>query len=242
MNITSNTSFEERYIALRRKENRVYSDVEVAQLPDIDIQHQHYTEWMIRKASAKKLINFLNRKKQPLKILEIGCGNGWLSNQLSRIENSDVKGLDINAEELQQAERVFRNNRRLKFVYGEIYSAIPDNCKFDVVIFAASIQYFPSLKEIINTALEKLDEHGEIHIIDSPFYSQGEVMAAKKRSQNYYAMLGFPEMTEYYFHHGIEELQSYNFKILYKPSLIKNKLFRNNSPFPWLCIKRNYLS
>src|SRR5256885_16517519 len=106
MNITSNTNFEESYIALRRKENRIYSDKEVAQLPDIDIQHQHFKEWMIRKASAKKLINFFKKKKQPLKILEIGCGNGWLSNQLSGIENSDVTGLDINMEELQQAGRV----------------------------------------------------------------------------------------------------------------------------------------
>jgi ubiquinone/menaquinone biosynthesis C-methylase UbiE len=241
MNITSNTSFEERYIALRRKENRVYSDVEVAQLPDIDVRHQHYKEWMIRKVSAKKLIDFLKKKKQPLKILEVGCGNGWLSNQLSRIENSDVTGLDINSEEVQQAERVFRNNR-LKFVCGEIHSAILADCKFDVIIFGASVQYFESLKDIVNAAFERLNESGEMHIIDSPFYSKDEVMAARKRSKDYYTRLGFPEMVEYYFHHSIEELQPYNFKVLYKPSLIKNKFFRNNSPFPWLCIKRNYLS
>jgi release factor glutamine methyltransferase len=238
----SNTNFEERYMALRRREKRVYSDAEVAQLPNIDVQHQHYKEWMIRKASAKKLIDFLKRKKlQPLKILEIGCGNGWLSNQLSGIENSDITGLDINEEELQQAERVFKNNRQLKFVYGEIYSGMLANCKFDVIIFAASIQYFKSLKEIINAALERLAEAGEIHIIDSPFYPKEEVMAAKKRSKDYYTMLGFSEMAEYYFHHNIEELEPYNFRVLDKPSLIKSKLFRNNNPFPWLCIKRNYL-
>ncbi len=120
MNITSNKNFEERYIALRRKENRIYSDKEVFQLPDIDVQHQHYKEWMIRKASVKKLINFLKKKNQSLKIMEIGCGNGWLSSQLSKIENSEVTGLDINLTELKQAERVFKNNHRLKFVYGEI--------------------------------------------------------------------------------------------------------------------------
>ena len=63
MNTTSNTNFEERYIGLRRKENRVYSDTEIAQLPEIDVQHQHYKEWMIRKTSAKKLINYLKKKK-----------------------------------------------------------------------------------------------------------------------------------------------------------------------------------
>jgi len=242
MNITSNTDFEPKYLALRRKENRVYSDVEVAQLPDIDVKHQHYKEWMIRRASAKKLIDHLMKKNKSLKILEVGCGNGWLSNKLSRIENSEVTGLDINAEELKQAERVFNNNRQLKFVHGEIDSDVLSNCKFDEIIFAASIQYFQSLKEIINVALNMLEKLGEIHIIDSPFYAKKEVVAAKKRSKDYYIMLGFPEMTEYYFHHSIDELQPYSFKIIYKPSIIKNKLFRNNSPFPCLCIKRDYLS
>jgi ubiquinone/menaquinone biosynthesis C-methylase UbiE len=242
MNIISNAGFEERYIALRRKENRVYSDSEVAQLPDIDVQHQHYKEWQIRKASVKKLIDFLDRKKRPLKILEVGCGNGWLSNLLSGIEDSDITGLDINREELQQAQRVFRNNSRVRFTYGQLHSDMVADFKFDVIVFAASIQYFQSLKEIMNAALEKLNESGEIHIIDSPLYSKEEVSPAKKRSKDYYAMLGFPEMMEHYFHHSIEELQPYNFKILHKPSLIKNKLFRNNSPFPWVCVKRNYLS
>jgi len=242
MNITSNTDFEAKYIALRRKENRVYSDAEVAQLPDIDVQHPHYKEWMIRRASAKKLINYLKKKNKPLKILEVGCGNGWLSNQLSGIENSEVTGLDINAEELKQAKRVFNNNRQLKFVYGEIGSYSPSVCKFDEIIFAASIQYFQSLKEIIRVCLNMLEQSGEVHIIDSPFYSKEEAVAAKKRTKDYYIMLGFPEMADYYFHHDIDELQSYNFKIIYKPSIIRNKLFRNNSPFPWLCIKRDYLS
>lgn len=242
MSIILNTGFEEKYVALRRKENRVYSDSEVAQLPDIDIHHQHYKEWKIRKASAKKLTDFLSGKKRPLKILEIGCGNGWLSNLLSGIEDSDITGLDINTEELLQAERVFRSNAQVRFLYGQFNSDILADCKFDVIVFAASIQYFQSLKEIINAALMRLNELGEIHVIDSPLYPEEEVLAAKKRSKDYYAMQGFPEMVEHYFHHSIGVLQSYNFKILYKPSLIKNKLFRNNSPFPWVCIKRNYLS
>jgi ubiquinone/menaquinone biosynthesis C-methylase UbiE len=239
MNITSNTNFEERYIALRRKENRVYSDEEVLKLPEIAVQHQHYKEWMIRKESIKKLITWLKKKKQPLKILEAGCGNGWLCNQLSKIENSEVTGLDINLIELKQAERVFKNNQHLKFVYGEIRSDVLTDKKFNVIVFAASIQYFQSLKELLNIALKRLDESGEIHIIDSHFYPRKDVISAKQSSKNYYTMLGFPEMSDYYFHHSFEELQSYNFKVLYKPSLIKNKLFRNNNPFPWICIKRN---
>jgi ubiquinone/menaquinone biosynthesis C-methylase UbiE len=239
MNTGANTNFEEKYIALRKKENRLYTDEEVAQLPEIAVQHPHYKEWMVRKQSMKRLMLWIEKKNRSLKILEVGCGNGWVSNQLSQIANTEVTGLDINPTELQQAKRIFKNNARLKFIAGEINSPILAAEKFDVILFAASIQYFPSLKQILNNALQHLNETGEIHIIDTNFYKTEELAAAKKRSDNYFMEIGFPEMTKYYFHHSIEELQSYNYKVLYDPYALLNKLSKNRNPFPWICIKRN---
>lgn len=239
MNTSANTKFEERYIALRKKENRLYTDEEVAQLPEISVQHPHYKEWMVRKQSMKRLMLWLEKKNRSLKILEVGCGNGWLCNQLAQIKNTEVTGLDINSAELQQAKRIFRNNARLKFIAEEINSPILAAEKFDVILFAASIQYFSSLKQILNNALQHLNETGEVHIINTNFYKREELAAAKKRSDNYFTEIGFPEMSNHYFHHGIDELQLYNYKILYKPSSLLNKLFKNRNPFPWICIKRN---
>lgn len=238
MNIDANTRFEEGYISLRKKENRVYTDEEVAQLPQIAEQHPHYKEWVMRKQSMKKLMKWLKKKNKPLEILEIGCGNGWLCNQLSQIANTEVTGLDINSAELQQAKRVFKNPR-LKFIIGEMNSAEIADKKFDIIVFAASIQYFPSLKQILNNALQHLNNTGEIHIIDTHFYQKEELEKAKKRSEDYFTMMGYAEMSDHYSHHCIDDLQSYNFKVLYKPSSLTNKLFRNHNPFPWICIKRN---
>jgi 2-polyprenyl-3-methyl-5-hydroxy-6-metoxy-1,4-benzoquinol methylase len=78
-----NQNFERLYIALREQEQRLYTDEQVRQLPDIDPSHLHYKEWKIRKHSAERLISYLNKKKRRLNILEIGCGNGWLSAQLA---------------------------------------------------------------------------------------------------------------------------------------------------------------
>ena len=75
--------FEQLYVDLRSNEQRIYSDEEVAWLPDVDEDHVHKKEWQIRKVSAEKLVQYLKHKKRPLKILEVGCGNGWLSCQLS---------------------------------------------------------------------------------------------------------------------------------------------------------------
>src|SRR5215213_9914853 len=95
--------FEELYIFLRDYEGRIYTDDEVAKLPDIKANHRYKQEWGIRKRSSQKPKHYLKKKKKSLNILEVGCGNGWLSHQLSAIENSIVKGIDINQIELSQA-------------------------------------------------------------------------------------------------------------------------------------------
>jgi SAM-dependent methyltransferase len=232
------SDFEQQYIRLRAMENRIYSDEELFHLPDIAPSHPHFKEWMIRKRSSGQLIAKLERKKDLLSILEVGCGNGWLSYQLSRIPGSRVIGLDVNLTELQQASRVFNTNSKLKFIYGDIRTGIINDMQFDVIVFAASIQYFSSVSGILNACLQYLYQNGEIHIIDSPFYRKKEVEAARNRTKEYYSGLGFPGMTDYYYHHCITELDLYDHRLLRNPFSIRHKFFGNNHPFPWICIKK----
>jgi ubiquinone/menaquinone biosynthesis C-methylase UbiE len=228
--------FEKNYINLRKYENRVYTDSELARLPDIDSSHIHYKEWQTRKQSCRKLIAYLKDKRKAPDILEIGCGNGWLSNQLSKIPGSCVTGLDINITELRQAEQVFSGGPNLQFVSGDLCSGALNDMRFDFIVFAASIQYFPSLSESLHYALSHLKRKGEVHIIDTPFYTEKQLLGANQRTADYYLSLGLPEMKDYYFHHSLQELQSFNFRFLYNPSLLRNRFFRNSNPFPWICI------
>ena len=230
--------FEETYLALRRKEGRVYSDEEVRSLPTIDTSHPHFAEWRIRKDSCDKLSRYLSKKNQNLKILEVGCGNGWLCSQLSKIEKNKVTGLDINKTELLQAQRIFGNIDNLEFLMGGIGDERIQSRKFDIIIFAACIQYFPSFDEIISSCLQMLNANGEIHILDSHFYSYSEKAAARDRSEEYFESMGFSEMNQHYFHHEVQQLQKYNFKILYHSSWIRRIFSRDKNPFPWICIMR----
>src|SRR5215218_10047902 len=107
------TYFEQAYISLRGKEGRIYSDEQVSELPQVTDDHLYKKEWDVRKASCKRLIEYLQKKEGPLKILEIGCGNGWLANQLATLEGASVKGVDINWIELDQAARVFADVKTL---------------------------------------------------------------------------------------------------------------------------------
>lgn len=230
--------FETHYLRLRASEGRIYKDEEVAQLPTIATSHPHYEEWQIRNESSQTLIDYLQRKKQPKDILEIGCGNGWLSHRLSVIPGVKVIGTDINFTEIQQAARIFQHISNLHFIYVHIEPGVFKEKKFDIIVFAASLQYFESLTEIINNTLRLLKPNGEIHIIDSAFYSLSELGAAKQRSRLYYQEAGFPEMANCYFHHRLDDLDNYNYKILYDPKSLFNKLLRNKNPFPWIRIRQ----
>lgn len=229
--------FEKLYFQLRQKEKRIYTDEEVAKLPGIAETHPHYKEWRIRKESSQKLIDYLKKRNRTTDILEIGCGNGWLSAKLSGLKVSIVTGIDINARELEQAKRVFRKIPNLQFYYGGINELKKGEIEFDVIILAAAIQYFPALKKIIDTAMKYLSQSGEIHIIDSHFYTISELGAAKQRSLLYYEATNFPEMAYWYFHHNLDELESYNYTVLYDPTSLFNRFLRNKNPFHWIRIK-----
>ena len=232
--------FEELYIATRIKEHRLYSDDEVRSLPRLSARHLHSREWRIRSESARRLVDYLLVNNKSLKILEVGCGNGWLSNTLSKIPTSVVTGIDINEKELDQASRLFQS-ANLRFVRGDIRAGILNSQLFDVIVFAASLQYFPSLKSIIDACLAHLKSEGEIHIIDTQFYTKDAIAEARERSAVYYRSIGCPEMTKHYFHHAFGTLSAYNYERIRKP-LALELLGISKSPFPWICIRHDNLN
>lgn len=225
--------FEENYNLLRRREGRIFSDEEVKLLPDVSRKHPLRNEWRLRRRSSTKLIAWL-RKKEMIRILEAGCGNGWLSHRLSAIPGTEVVGMDINGEELSQAKRVFSGIPNLQFVHANL--AMLRSEKFDVIVFASSIQYFPSLSGIIHEALQQLRPGGEIHIIDSPLYEAGQREPAQKRSAAYFEKMGFSEMNDFYFHHGLDELDGFDHRIMYDPRSHRRGFFSQPNPFFWICI------
>jgi SAM-dependent methyltransferase len=229
--------FEERYNQVRNEEGRIYTDETLRRLPEVPVNHRYYGEWAVRKRSSLRLIRYLAAKTKPQHILEIGCGNGWLCHRLSLISGARVTGQDINLTELQQAARVFGGASNIRFTSADLYSKGFSELGADVIVFAASIQYFPSLEKTLKWSLQQLVPGGEIHILDSPFYEAGEVREAKKRTLDYFSAMGFPEMAQYYFHNTRAALEAFNPKLLYNPRSIGSRILRRKNPFPWYRIK-----
>lgn len=236
-----NDEFESLYLKVRKKEKRIYSDTEVDSLPFIFESSPHKNEWKLRKKSFLRFKSYLKIKNENLNILDLGCGNGWFSGNLSKDFNHDFFCTDVNLTELKQGERVFDSNK-IKFIYADIFKADFPTDFFSLIILNASVQYFPDLNKLFERFFKLLTINGEIHIIDSPFYAFDEDHNAKKRTMDYYSSINFPGMARYYHHHTFQSLIGFNTKILYNPSSIKNKIrilfLIKDSPFPWIVIKK----
>lgn len=232
--VNSAAVFERLYVDVRDAENRILSDEQVRLLPQVNRPNPYYKEWHIRKRSANRLAAFLRQKNKPLNILEIGCGNGWLSAMLADIPASTVTGIDVNRVEIVQAERVFKKPG-LNFIWDDFKPDLFFEEKFDVIVFAASIQYFKPLADVLNDAAACLTPTGEIHIIDTHFYPAEELIPAAERAKNYYARLGYPEMANHYFQHCIDDIRPFNCKIVIDPNATINRVLKREL-FYWVII------
>jgi 2-polyprenyl-3-methyl-5-hydroxy-6-metoxy-1,4-benzoquinol methylase len=234
--INAQPGFEDLYLTVRQKEGRFYTDEQVSQLPDIEEIHPFFHEWQMRARSSSRLINYLQKKNKPLSILEIGCGNGWLSAKMAELDGALVTGLDANKPEIEQARRVFKNSS-VRFIYNTFYmESFGKYVKFDVIVFAASFQYFPSAKAIIDDARQLLNPNGEIHIMDTHFYDTEEAKLSASRSKNYYATMGVAEMAGHYFHHSLKSLDAFDHKVMFNPNNMVNRITKKDV-FYWIRIK-----
>jgi len=228
------------YLRVREKEGRLYSDQIAARLPDISPHHPLADEWRARTESANRLVHYVARLPQPSRILEVGCGNGWLSHKLASIGGVHVWGLDRGGSELVQASRLFCASN-LAFVNADIFCSPFAPHSFDLIVLASVIQYFPDLAALLRVLQNLLVSGGEIHVLDSLLYSENELASARERTRAYYASLGFPEMAGYYFHHTLSSLHPFSPRWLYRPRDWQTRLGRRLGwimpPFAWFCIR-----
>lgn len=234
-------AFEKLYLQVRKKENRIYSDDEIKLLPYASKINPHKNEWALRSKSFLRFKEYLSNKKSKLNILDLGCGNGWLTGQLVKEFEHNYFCVDVNLTELEQAAKVFDSDN-LKFIYADIFATTFPANTFDIVIINSALQYFQNIPALMKELFFISKTYGEIHIIDTPFYDKNELMQAKNRTLKYYTSLGFPEMAGKYFHHTLEDFRYLRYSYLYNPDSLKNKLskfiFDQDSPFPWLLVTR----
>jgi SAM-dependent methyltransferase len=179
------------YESVRRAEQRgsTSSDYYRA-LPFRDLSRRHTADWRIRARSYNLLVkNVLTRLQNPLerslRILDLGAGNGWLSNRLSA-QGDRVIAVDLLINEQDGLGAWKHYEHSFTAVQAE-FNHLPVMDRFaDAVIFNASLHYSENYAETLREALRVLSPQGAIVIMDSPVYrrpASGEQMVREREAQ-----------------------------------------------------------
>jgi len=215
--------FQTDYLSYLQKTNSIYSDEELEKLPFLEKSNPLFEDWKLKAASYKRLAKIFSKRKNKL-ILEIGAGNCWLGNKLSKDTSNFVYALDINLAELEQASRIFKNNKRIKFFYGDIFDDIFEFNSFDAIILASSLQYFDNLPALINRLIRYLKLNSEIHIFDSPIYPQKKINTVKEKNRKYFQKIGVSAMANHYYYHSWKELKRFRYTVLNRKDILIDRI------------------
>jgi len=117
------------------------------------------------------LLDFINQEaklqKRKLRILDIGCGNGSLSNEIAK-KGHEVIGIEESASGIDLANNNYPN---CTFVQGSVYDLPNQNLgdSFDLVISAEVIEHLFYPRELTKAAYKVLKPNGSF-IITTPYH------------------------------------------------------------------------
>jgi SAM-dependent methyltransferase len=138
-------------------------------LPVVDRDDPQVAVWRIRRQSLRNLRASITGARS-LRVLELGAGNCWLTNQLTQAGHRCV-ALDL----LDDPEDGLGAGRHYETRFTRVqadFDALPlAPNQFDVVIFNASLHYSPNPAATLRHAGRALASGGTMVVMDSPVFA-----------------------------------------------------------------------
>lgn len=241
--------FTREYETVRKAEGRGGDPAYYRALPYFDRSGRMTADWHIRAVSFDAfmvhIFRILARHKTPLTVLDLGAGNGWLSNHLAA-RGHHVAAVDLMTNDFDGLGCFRYFEHPFTPVQAEFeHLPFADGCA-DLVIFNASLHYAVDFGVTLAEALRVLTPHGRLVVLDSPIYHDADSGAqmVKEREHYFVKQYGFASNTlpskNYLTYTEIKELGKilnlhwqiltpfYGLGWLFKP--LKAKLLRQREP------------
>lgn len=183
--------FRRAYAEQRAREGRRLDRVQLYAVPYLE-HGPLARQWSVRARTyeafmRRVLLPEAARLTRPLRMLDIGAGNGWLCHRAARA-GCEATALDFRDDDVDGlgAARTFLDTNAARFdrVAASFESLPVASASVDVAVFNASLHYATDLSRVLCEAHRAVRPGGRLVILDSPFYAHdehGRAMIAEKR-------------------------------------------------------------
>ncbi len=191
--------FTREYETIRKAEGRgTEAAIYYRSLPYRDLTGRMPADWRIRAASFDAFVRHVltgmeAASDRPLTILDLGAGNGWLSNRLAlRGHRVAAVDLTVNAFDGLGCHAFYESG--FTPVQAEFDRLPFPDAVADLVIFNASLHYSIDYAGTLKEALRVLHARGKPVVIDSPVYKNpgSGARMVEEREAGFVMQYGFP--------------------------------------------------
>ena len=183
--------FIQDYQTVRQAEGRGSNQAEFYRaLPFKDLSGKFSADWQIRAHSFQKFLDRIltpleHKTNQPLYILDLGSGNGWLSYKLAE-RGHHLAALDLTTNSQDGLGAFIYYDKDFTPIQAEFDHLPFAGRQIDCLIYNASFHYSTNYETSLHEALRVLKPAGQIVILDSPVYHNaisGEKMVKERQTQ-----------------------------------------------------------
>jgi SAM-dependent methyltransferase len=182
------------YAAHRAAEGRGYSGAALRALPYLKTG-PFAEQWAVRAKSFDAFVQHVVRPMArihvgPLKVLDLGAGNGWLCHRLAQLGHKAI-ALDIRDDDVDGLAAASEFSKGIPNLFECVRASFDDLpfeiARFDIAVFNASLHYARDLHLVLQEAARVIRRGGLLVILDSPFYDNeagGAAMVTEKQAQS----------------------------------------------------------
>lgn len=195
---TGFAEFLKQYGVIRRREQWGRSTgAYYRSLPKVGRDDPNRDIWNVR---CRTFRTFVNRTltplerihERPLRVIDLGTGNGWLANRLAS-RGHHVAAVDVQTDELDGLGAHTNYTVGFTSVQAEFDRLPFAGGQFDLAVFNASMHYSTDCKTTIGEAFRVLRHRGILVILDTPAYrnfEEGRRMV-NAREREHFSNFGF---------------------------------------------------